>query len=60
MNEINNDETPGAQDVPATLDDETITAINEGEDQADRGESIDFEVFREQWRKRLGGLRQDI
>jgi Arc/MetJ-type ribon-helix-helix transcriptional regulator len=37
-----------------TLDDATIAAINEGEEQADRGEGIDFAVFRAQWKKRLG------
>jgi putative addiction module CopG family antidote len=36
------------------LDDATIAAINEGEEQADRGEGIDFAVFRAQWKKRLG------
>ena len=37
------------------LDPATISAINEGEDQGDRGEGIAFEVFREQWKERLGG-----
>jgi Arc/MetJ-type ribon-helix-helix transcriptional regulator len=35
------------------LDDETIDAINEGLDQAERGEGIDFETFRAQWNERL-------
>jgi Arc/MetJ-type ribon-helix-helix transcriptional regulator len=35
------------------LDDETIAAINEGLDQADRGEGMDFEAFRAQWDERL-------
>jgi putative addiction module CopG family antidote len=35
------------------LDDETIDAINEGEAQADRGEVIDLDEFRAQWKQRL-------
>jgi predicted transcriptional regulator len=42
------------ENVFATLDDETIAAINEGEEQADRGEGIDLDVYRDEWRKRLG------
>ena len=35
------------------LDDETIAAINEGLEQADRGEFVDLDSFRAQWDKRL-------
>ena len=41
--------------VQTDLDGETIAAINEGEEQADRGEGIDFDQFRAMWEKRLGG-----
>ena len=37
----------------AELDDATIAAINEGEDQGDRGEGIELSTFRKQWEKRL-------
>jgi len=35
------------------LDDDTIAAINEAEDQADRGEGTDLDVFRAQMTKRF-------
>jgi Arc/MetJ-type ribon-helix-helix transcriptional regulator len=35
------------------LDDETIAAINEAEEQADRGEGTDLDVFRAQIAKRF-------
>jgi Arc/MetJ-type ribon-helix-helix transcriptional regulator len=37
------------------LDDETIDAINEGEEQGDRGEGVELAVFKEQLKRRLGG-----
>jgi Arc/MetJ-type ribon-helix-helix transcriptional regulator len=37
----------------AELDDQTIAAINEGEEQGDRGEGIELAAFREQWKKKL-------
>lgn len=44
-----------AEEIDDDLDDETIAAINEGEEQGDRGEGIELAVFKEQWRQRLGG-----
>jgi Arc/MetJ-type ribon-helix-helix transcriptional regulator len=42
------------EEFSAELDDATITAINEAEEQADRGEGEDFDVFRERMNKRMG------
>ena len=37
----------------AELDDETVVAINEAEDQADRGEGMDLDSFRAHMEKRM-------
>jgi Arc/MetJ-type ribon-helix-helix transcriptional regulator len=39
----------------AELDDATIAAINEAEEQADRGEGVDLDTFRAQMNKRFTG-----
>jgi Arc/MetJ-type ribon-helix-helix transcriptional regulator len=39
------------------LDDATIAAINEAEEQGDRGEGIDLDTFRERMQKRFNGAR---
>lgn len=37
------------------LDDQTIAAINEGLEQADRGEGVELDEFRSQTMKRIAG-----
>jgi hypothetical protein len=37
------------------LDDDTVAAINNGEEQGDQGEGIDFDEFRTMWEKRMSG-----
>lgn len=39
----------------AELDDDTIAAINEAEEQADRGEGVDLDTFRAHMEKRIAG-----
>jgi Arc/MetJ-type ribon-helix-helix transcriptional regulator len=39
------------------LDDETIAAINEAEEQGDRGEGIEFDALRAELKSRLHGNR---
>jgi Arc/MetJ-type ribon-helix-helix transcriptional regulator len=39
----------------AELDDATVAAINEAEDQADRGEGMDLDTFRSQMKRRFTG-----
>jgi Arc/MetJ-type ribon-helix-helix transcriptional regulator len=40
--------------VTADLDDETILAINEAEEQADRGEGEELDAFRSRMNRRMG------
>jgi Arc/MetJ-type ribon-helix-helix transcriptional regulator len=41
------------KEADSQLDDATIDAINEAEDQGDRGEGIDLDAFRAQMEKRI-------
>jgi len=41
----------------APVDDATTAAINEAEDQADRGEGTDLETFRAKMNERIAGRR---
>jgi Arc/MetJ-type ribon-helix-helix transcriptional regulator len=43
------------ESASAELDDDTIAAINEAEEQADRGEGVDLAAFREHMNKRMTG-----
>lgn len=42
--------------ISSELDDATIDAINHAEDEADRGETVDLDTFREQFSKRITGI----
>ena len=41
----------------APLDPETIAAVNEADEQADRGEGVDLDAFRAQMRERFGARK---